>query len=197
MVENLISFGEITNANLEKKTITELSDRPNKVSAFGEVGLAAQDLKKRFDEFPEVVKDKINEIVQILNSENATKYIALMPDIKMGESLYDFLSYFKGDASKAIDEKICAEYYSPHAGQDKAPIDTLRKILEQIAGDFTVVIAANDTNSQNIARLESVGSLNEKLSVLYERVAELEASYSLLPPAIESLKVRIANLEKA
>lgn len=196
MAENLISFGEITNANLEKKTIAELSDRPNKVSAFGEVGLAAQDLKKRFDEFPEVVKDKINEIVQILNSENATKYIAL-PNINMGASLYEFLSYFKGDASKAIDDKICASYDSPYDGANGAPIDTLRNILTQIASDFAMVIDENDTNSKKIADLELVGSLNEKLSDLYERVAELEASYSLLPPAIESLRDRIANLEKA
>jgi uncharacterized protein YktA (UPF0223 family) len=189
-------FEEITPAKLEKKTISELSDRPNKVSAFGEVGLAAQDLKKRFDEFPEVVKDKINEIVGALNSTEATKYITL-PNINMGASLYEFLSYFTGDVSKAIDDKICASYASPHAGKDKAPIDTLQNILTQIEGDFSIVEGDNDDNARKIADLESVGSLNKDLSALYERVKTLEASYPLYEDAIETLEKRIANLEKA
>lgn len=194
--ETFKKFDEITSVNLEKKTISELSDRPNKVSAFGEVGLAAKDLKARFDAFPEVVKDKINDIVKALNSEEATKYIAL-PNINMGASLYDFLSYFKGDVNKAIDDKICASYASPHAGKDKSPIDTLQNILAQIAGDFSIVEGDNDDNARKIADLEEVGSLNENLSALYERVNTLEASYPLYEDAIESLEKRIANLEKA
>ena len=199
MADNF-KFKEITSVDLEKKTISELADRPNKVSAFGEVGLAAQQLKERFDAFPKVVKDKINEIVKALNSEDATKYIRLPSTVDMGSSLYDFLSYFKGDVSDeggVIDDKICACYDSPYDGKDGAQLGTLREVIGQIESDLEIVAANNDTNSANISMLESVGSLNVKLDGLYNRVAKLEESYNSLPAAIESLRVRIDNLEKA
>lgn len=196
MAENFMTFGEITSVNLEKKTIFELSDRPNKVSAFGEVGLAAQDLKKRFDAFPEVVKDKINEIVTALKSDAATKYIK-MPRADLGSSLYDFFEFFKGTDGDIIADKICAKYDSPYDGANGSQIGTLQSILTQITEDFAMVIDDNDTNSKKIADLESVGSLNENLSDLYTRVETLEKSYPLLSNDIADLRRRIESLEKA
>ena len=197
MADNF-KFKEITSVDLEKKTISELADRPNKVSAFGEVGLAAQQLKDRFDAFPEVVKDKINEIIKALNSEDATKYIKMPTAVKMGSSLYDFLSFFQGDASDeggVIDDKICAKYESPYNGKDGAQIGTLRGIIGQITSDYASLLDQNDTNSKKVNDLNDYGMAMDKLDGLVVEVKKLKDTFENIERAISDLEDRLDNID--
>ena len=80
--------------------VQRLANRPNASGAnqYGEAGLSASDLKKRFDEFPERLRIKINEIINMLGGDEATRYIAINYNgipVKEGamlpDNLYDLL----------------------------------------------------------------------------------------------------------
>lgn len=83
--------------NLAKSVgIQSLANRPNAIGAnqYGDAGLSASELKKRFDEFPERLRVKINEIIKMLGGDEATSYIAInyagIP-VKEGATLPDNL----------------------------------------------------------------------------------------------------------
>jgi lysophospholipase L1-like esterase len=79
--------------------VQRLANRPNvNANQYGEAGLSASDLKKRFDAFPEELRIKINEIINMLGGDEATSYIAINYNgipVKEGatrpENLYDLL----------------------------------------------------------------------------------------------------------
>lgn len=193
MENNFISIPAITDDDLIRKTVAELSDRPNKVSAFGEKGLAAHELKKRFDEFPEVVKEKINDIVKILNSEDATKYIRL-PSADLGASLYDFFGFFKGADGEPIDDKICVSYDSPF-DIGGAKLGTLEDILNQITADYASLSDQNDTNSKKVNDLNDYGMAMDKLDGLVVEVKKLKDTFENIERAISDLEDRLDNID--
>lgn len=124
----------ITEANMRGKTIGELSDRPNQTSRFGQ-GLTAQELKERFDAFPALIKDKINDIIKMISSNDATKYIRL----PSGEesSLYDFLNLF-GVKQSEEDQSIADFIYAMYAlkNETEEQSHSISEILDQIAKDI-------------------------------------------------------------
>ena len=106
-MSELKKFAEIYEEDFKKKGISELSDRPNQPSTFGVGGLTAAELKARFDNLPQIIRGKLNEIYTALSGVNATQYIALPYKLewqeKYGGNLYDFLLAFaSGDISEDL-----------------------------------------------------------------------------------------------
>lgn len=94
MSSSKMSFEKITAAKIADANIASLSDRPNSSPRYGIGDLSAQELKKRFDAFPELVKEKLNAIISALSSADAAKYITLDGSIGGVDNLYDFLALF-------------------------------------------------------------------------------------------------------
>lgn len=133
-MSELIKIQPITDANMRGKTIGELSDRPNQTSRFGQ-GLTAQELKERFDAFPALIKDKINDIIKMISSKDATKYIRL-PSVEES-SLYDFLNLF-GEKQSEEDQSIADFIYAMYAlkNETEEQSHSISEILDQIAKDI-------------------------------------------------------------
>ena len=113
-----MSFEKITDTEIAKANIASLSDRPNSSSRYGIGDLSAQALKERFDAFPKLVQEKLNDIISALSSEEAAKYITLSPiqdadnkPIIDVDNLYDFFALFgKKGAGKNISDYIHVLY---------------------------------------------------------------------------------------
>jgi hypothetical protein len=133
----------ITEANMRGKTIGELSDRPNQTSRFGQ-GLTAQELKEQFDAFPALIKDKINDIIKMISSKDATKYIRLPSEEE--SSLYDFLNLF-GEKQSEEDQSIADFIYAMYAlkNETEEQSHSISEILDQIAKDIAS-LKAGGTN---------------------------------------------------
>lgn len=133
-MSDIFKITQVTEGDLRGKKIAELSDRPNQPSGFSQ-GLTAQELKDRFDAFPDVVKDKINEIIEMLSSEDATEYFSIESPIY--KTLREFLSLF-GEKSSADGLNIVDFIYARYALENETSKrwHSLRKILDQIKADI-------------------------------------------------------------
>lgn len=127
---------QISNADLKGNLVAELSDRPNQTTRFGK-GLTAEELKSYFDKFPQLVKEKINEIIGTFSDKEATQYIRMPEDEE--KSLYEFLSLFgkQDDETKSIANSIYAMYALKNE-TEKNP-HSLGEILAQIAEDIAAL----------------------------------------------------------
>lgn len=56
----------ITDAEFEKNSIKKMATRPTRPSAYGASSLTPQEVKEYFDKNPEMLKDKINEVIEYL-----------------------------------------------------------------------------------------------------------------------------------
>lgn len=133
-MSDIIKITQVTEGDLRGKKIAELSDRPNQPSGFSQ-GLTAQELKERFDAFPDVVKEKINEIIEMLSSEDATEYFSIeSPKYK---TLREFLSLF-GEKSSADGLNIVDFIYARYALENETSKrwHSLSQIFDQIKADI-------------------------------------------------------------
>lgn len=83
-----------TEAQVNAVNIKTLSDRPNVVSRYGDGGLSATQLKERFDGFPALNREKINQIIDALTGAESTKYLGIGTEAlsEFGvDNLYDLL----------------------------------------------------------------------------------------------------------
>lgn len=120
----------ITEADLKGKKISSLADRPTTSSRYGDSDLTPEMLKKRFDAVPTLLKNKINAIVDILASPDASKYIAL--DEETGaDNLYDFLALFGADNDR---DMIANHIYAMYAG--RADVELQKASLQDIVNDL-------------------------------------------------------------
>jgi hypothetical protein len=133
-MSDIFKITQVTEGDLRGKKIAELSDRPNQPSGFSQ-GLTAQELKDRFDAFPDVVKEKINELIDMLSSEDATEYFSIeSPKYK---TLREFLSLF-GEKSSADGLNIVDFIYARYALENETSKrwHSLRQIFDQIKADI-------------------------------------------------------------
>lgn len=69
---------ELLSENLKRIGVQALANRPNaNGNQYGESGFSADGLKKRFDAFPEAIRQKVNDIIAMLSGGEAAKYIAI------------------------------------------------------------------------------------------------------------------------
>lgn len=119
----------ITAAEFNAKGISSLADRPNQTSTYGTGGLTAQELKARFDALSITLKDKLNEIINVLASPQATKYIGLDGSFQGYSSLYDLL---KTITSGELSETLYVETISG----DKIPLNSIVEMLQMNDSEF-------------------------------------------------------------
>ena len=143
-------LSEISNFEIQKASIQSLADRPNNVSRYGDGGLTAEELKKRFDAFPRLAQEKINELIRVLSSEEASKYIGIN-NIAGKDNLFDFLALFDDATKESIAKYIQVLYTEESAAEAKS------KPLDEVIADMQARIASNAaTTNFNKERLETI-----------------------------------------
>lgn len=58
---------KITNENLSNIKVEALADRPNVSASYGEGGLSASDLKKHFDKYSDILRERYNDLINYLS----------------------------------------------------------------------------------------------------------------------------------
>lgn len=76
-MENQYKFANITDIQLKQKGVQALADRPNAAQQYGQSGLTATQLKLWFDKLSILLAEKINELQNAIQGEDAAKYIGL------------------------------------------------------------------------------------------------------------------------
>ena len=65
-----MKINKITNSEFEEGSVSSLPIRPNRMSKYGEGGMSAEELKAAFDKNTELLREKINSLIDALyNSE--------------------------------------------------------------------------------------------------------------------------------
>lgn len=104
-MSNKKTLSRMTETEASRAGVSSLADRPTGSSKYGYGGLTSQQLKEKFDNLPRLIKDRFNEVCDMLNSTEATKYITIGDESSaLGECLYDFLRLF-GERYDGIGEK--------------------------------------------------------------------------------------------
>ena len=145
----------ITTEQLRAKGVQALSDRPNARNSFGQSGLNAADLKKWFDQVPDILRQKVNTIIEILQDPDATKYIAYAfyneEPLFTVTSLYELIESFKdGNLAKHI-----LKLHPNAAALDT--LKTLQSIIDSIAEDIA-------NNTDDIENLEDGSAALDQIS---------------------------------
>lgn len=186
-----MAIEKILETSLQDAKIENLSDRPNEVSDKGQGGLSARALKERFDAFPRVVKNKLNEIIALFNSgEYAENTKIPIDDIK---TLSNFLSYFDPNVKKDIGALICAMY-------------KMRGDTENKKYTFSDIVSDIFYNIQNLAksikdvadRIASLDLGEDKQEIINDLIETCDNIIKDYPSFEERLKVitRRVNLHE-
>lgn len=160
-MSNRKELPKILSREIEKVNIATLADRPTSGSRYGVGDLTAQSLKERFDAFPNLVKDRLNAIIDALASSDAGKYITIPPEvIKDVDNIFDFIALF---CEKASDEKNISDYIEAlytKVTETEPTSRTLQEIVDDMAsrivnvGDaqsgYDIVIRSDDEFSKCI-----------------------------------------------
>lgn len=76
-MENQYKFANVTDRQLKQMGVQALADRPNAAQQYGQSGLTATQLKLWFDKLSTLLAEKINELQNAIQGEDAAKYIGL------------------------------------------------------------------------------------------------------------------------
>ena len=104
---------KITADEVYPVSMRRLGDRPNSSSAQGRGGMSSAELKGFMDKYPELVKERLNELIDMCNADSkdgiakAIKTPVINPETGNEISLYDWFAYastyLKGDGIEQID----------------------------------------------------------------------------------------------
>jgi hypothetical protein len=129
----------ITEAEFNAKGISSLADRPNQTSTYGTGGLTAQELKARFDALSSILKVKLNDLINVLASPQATEYIGLDGSLNGKDNLYALLSTIP---TGEFSEVLKTEYLSDDGKTETIPLNTVIAMLQMSDSDFAERIAS-------------------------------------------------------
>ena len=185
----------IYSGDLNGALISDLSNRPNSTADAGDGGLTAKELKERFDEYPRIVMERLNDIIRAFNSDDATSYVK-MPSNDLGESFNDFLKYFDPNKKEDIGDLVCAEYMKET--DDAKNKYTLNAVLVDVASHIKNVGLAIADVKNKIEELASASDqIDDKvIADLTSRIVSLENMDSSIREAIIDLNERAATLEE-
>lgn len=62
-----MAIGKLTYAEVKDKRISSLANRPTNSSGYGGHGLNAAELKARMDEYPDAIREKLNQVIDAIN----------------------------------------------------------------------------------------------------------------------------------
>lgn len=143
-MSNKKQLPQIYATDASKISVSALAVRPNDASRFGQGGLSAKRLQEWFDQLPNLVKDKFNEIAKTLASDEAAKYIGMNA---LGvDNLHDFIALF-GERGKGLNDKNISDYIQAlytHEGDTEPESISLQFIVSNIVERVVQAKAAQE-----------------------------------------------------
>ncbi len=168
---------KITNAEIAGVNIATLADRPNSSSRYGFGDFSAQKLKERFDAFPKLVQERLNEIISALSNPMAAAYIVLDGSIGGVDNLYDFLALF---CDKVAGENNISDYISAlytKLNESEPTSNTLQQIVDDMAWHISDINTDLDDHDGRIKKAEQLSQDHkERLSSIEEYVSDANAT---------------------
>lgn len=117
---------KITDKQVADNGVQALSNKPNSPTQYGVGGLNSTSLKLWFDKLAILIKNKINEISDILSGDESTKYIRVLLDSLGIENLEDLITSF---SSGEFADKVLKLY--PNAGSNTK--QTLQNVINNLS----------------------------------------------------------------
>lgn len=155
------TIATLTDAQLQKYGVQALADRPNRNLNFGEGGLTPANLKKWFDQMADIIRKKVNTIIETLSANDAAEYIRIALDTLGIQTLKDLVDSF-ADGSFASTVLMAKE------SVDDDEVEALQTILNGIAA----TLSADDERLQDLEE-DSVALSNISLSMVSDNVFRL------------------------
>lgn len=95
--KKISSLQELSAEEVKDALISGLRARPNATSIYGAKGLTANELKKQYDKYPEILRAKLNELIKVLQEkfsidENGITHVANDIYVKMADDTIATLS---------------------------------------------------------------------------------------------------------
>ncbi len=167
-MSNKQELSQISASDAKKLGVTALAVRPNDASRFGQGGLSAKALQEWFDQLPNFVIKHYNEIVKMLASSDAAKYIGI--EALDADNLYDFLQLFgergTGQNDKNISDYIQTLYTADGESTEKSM--PLNYIVANIASRIASANAALSSLKDLLNSVELVSNDNNQITLRFK-----------------------------
>ena len=174
---NKLEVDDITNNGVQA-----LSKQPTRQSAFGEGGLSADDLKKRFDKLPTLLAKKINAIISALGDGGDNI------NVKLGEKSITLKTLVNNFAEK-IEKGTFADTMKVDAGNEKSSLQNVITSLLKDISDIDTVIENLKSDFENGTFAESMqASYGGELKSVEYIINSLLNSISGINTVIETLE---------
>ena len=121
---------KLSEQQLKANGVQSLADRPNADLNFGKQNMTAESLKQWFDRFQNMLRTKVNEIIDLLGDEDAAKYIRVSLDTLGIETLQDLVDSF-------LDGTFARDVLKAKESVDASTYKTLQTILNGIAATLS------------------------------------------------------------
>lgn len=158
--EKEYKFSPITDKQIKAMGVQALANRPNATGQYGQSGLSPAQLKLWFDKLVTLVAEKINELQEAVNGEEAAKYIGL----KLGE--YTTLDKL---IAAMQDGRFAGEILGvfPSAGErGEEHITALQAVIDDFAKDISSIKENKlDKKKPGVLSAYTVGADNENGTV--------------------------------
>ncbi|MBO5009576.1 MAG: hypothetical protein J6D20_02585 [Clostridia bacterium] len=158
--EKEYKFSPITDKQIKAMGVQALANRPNAAGQYGQSGLSPAQLKLWFDKLVTLAAEKINELQEAINSEEAAKYIGLA--LENYKTLDELIAAMQ-------DGRFAGEILSvfPSAGEHK---EEYRTVLQTVIDDFAKDISSIkenklDKKKPGVLSAYTVGADNENGTV--------------------------------
>lgn len=143
-------FDKITDAQIKRRGVQALADRPNQTGQFGESGLTAAQVKQHFDGLSTYLALRLNNFFETMASEAATEYICLA--IEEYEDLHELIAAFaSGDFAKRL--------LKVKAGASAEELESLQSVLNTFAKEINdrVVQIVEEGDLRRVYAIEKSG----------------------------------------
>ncbi|MBR3806672.1 MAG: hypothetical protein IKJ13_07590 [Clostridia bacterium] len=158
--ENKYKFSKITDKQLKAQGVQALADRPNAVGQYGQSGLSPAQLKLWFDKLVTLAAEKINELQEAINGEEAAKYIGLA--LENYKTLDELIAAMQ-------DGRFAGEILSvfPSAGERREEhLTALQAVIDDFAKDISSIKENKlDKKKPGVLSAYTVGADNENGTV--------------------------------
>ena len=139
MIEKkLTEIAELSEEEVKGARIANLSNRPNQSSIYGQKGLTAAEMKAKYDEFPDLVRERLNELIAAikasLDSADALHATPIIDDIYVNADSLGVvdLRTFVEEFSKLLNDTVVdVERANTTANEAKVTADYANSVSEE------------------------------------------------------------------
>ncbi len=144
----------ITPAELKRKGVSALADKPNLPAAYGVGGLSPTNLKLWFDQIGKFIAEKVNLIQDALSGDDAASYVKLdLTGLDAAKEALEGFAYSLQDlVDSFLDGKFAAYLKAKQnaAAEDLIPLQTILNNIDKYVSDLMALSNENILDHKSI-----------------------------------------------